>query len=114
MSFSQSLSWRNFTFLKMTIFVAALWLANLSFIIWGMSSSAITPFSAEYFSKMCSLAHSPLFVLLDFSFVVFGLWIVRRYRNTYYVACVAFYGMLLGNVLGMVDGWVSCHLLFSR
>jgi hypothetical protein len=106
--------WPDNTFRKMTVFVMVIWLLNLSFIIWGMRPSLITADSAEHYRKMCALVHAPLFILLDLAFVAFGFWMIRRFRNRYVWVCIAFYGMLLGNVLGMIDGWVSCHLLFDR
>jgi hypothetical protein len=107
--------WRRLdTFRKMTVFVMVIWLLNLSFIIWGMRPSLITADSAEHYRKMCALVHAPLFILLNLVFVAFGFWMIRRFRNRYVIACIVFYGMLLGSALGMIDGWVSCHLLFGR
>ena len=102
------------TFRGATIAVTALWLVNLGGIVWGTRPSQFPVFVGAYYKKMCWLAHSPLFVILDFAFVAFGFWIVRRYQNKYYVFCVVFYALLLANVFGMFDSWVSCYLFFKR
>jgi FtsH-binding integral membrane protein len=103
----------RWTFRGATIAVIALWLVNLSGIVWGTRPSQVSGFVGEYYKKMCWLAHSPLFIVLDFAFVVFGFWIIRRYHSKYYGPCVVFYTLLVANVLGMFDAWVSCYLFFK-
>jgi hypothetical protein len=97
------------TFRKMTVFVMVIWLFNLSFIIWGQRASPL-PLTTEKW--WCALVHTPLFIFLDVLFVAFGFWMIRRFRHRYIGACIAFYGILLGNILGVIDAWVSCHLRF--
>jgi len=99
------------SFRNATNLVILLWLANLTLILWGSRYSISVDFQ---YVEWCRLAHSPLFIVLDFAFVGFGVWITRRYRHKHYALCVAFYCMLLGNIAGMIDAWVSCHLFLDR
>ena len=101
------------TFRNVTIAVFVLWVWNLSFILWKTPKAAnALSFIAAYYAKGCALTHSPWLVLLNVAFVGLGFWIVRRYRHKHYFACLTFYGMLLADVLGMFDAFISCYLFF--
>jgi len=102
------------SFRSATNLVILVWLANLTLIVWGSRYSEASISSNPRYVEWCRLAHSPLFILLDFAFVGFGVWITTRYRHKYYGLCVAFYCMLLGNLAGMIDTWVSCRFFFDR
>jgi hypothetical protein len=100
-----------FTFPGITVFALAVWLWNIGLLLWTTHPDITGP-AYEHFRWSCVLTHSRVFLVLDIAFVVVGLWIVNRYRTKNYTICVGFYGMLLGNIAGLIDERLFCHALY--
>ncbi len=100
---------RYVSFRNATIAVGALFLANLA-VMKGMGSRAsqLPTEAAERYRKQLTFYHSPVFVTLDIVFVAVGFWAIWHFRKRkeYYVPCVIFYAMLLGNLLGLLLSWL--------
>src|ERR1700676_4183873 len=103
-----------FTFCNVTLAALALWLFTVCVSLWLIHHSEFPTATAESYRKICPLVQSPVFISSDLALAAFAFWMVRRYRERYYLACVYVYGMFFGNVLGLVNVWILCPRFFAK